>query len=85
LILGSDDGISVFAEGRRVFAHNIFRGLNLGDDQTDVDLKPGRNTILLRVTQGGGAWGLAVKAQILGEAKVRQVAPLSIQTAEETA
>ncbi len=72
--LGSDDGLAVFLGGKRVFAHDVLRGLKPGEDEVQVELAAGRNEILFKVTQGGGDYGLAVEAQVLGKAKVTQVA-----------
>jgi lysophospholipase L1-like esterase len=76
LTLGSDDGISVLVGGQRVLARNVLRGCKLGDDQVEVELPRGRTTILLRVTQGGGGYAVALKAEVLGDATVRQVEPV---------
>ena len=73
LVLGSDDGLSIFANGERILARDVMRGCNLGDDQVDVKLKKGVNKLLFRVTQFGGGYALAVKADVAGLAKVRQV------------
>jgi lysophospholipase L1-like esterase len=75
LSLGSDDGVAVFLGGRRVFAHDVMRGLHPGEDELDLLLAAGRNQILFKVTQGGGGYALAVDAQVRGKAKVHQVAP----------
>ena len=56
LELGSDDGIKVLLNGRRVFANNTIRGLQVGSDKVKINLRQGANTLLLKVTQGGGEW-----------------------------
>ncbi len=56
LELGSDDGIKVWLNGEVVHANNAMRGLSLGSDVVTVDLKEGENTLLLKITQGGGDW-----------------------------
>ncbi len=73
LSMGSDDGLAVFLNGRRVFAHDVLRGLRPGEDEVEVRLTPGRNQLLFKVTQGGGDFGLAVEARVLGRGSVRQV------------
>ncbi len=73
LLLGSDDGISVFVDGRRILARNVTRGCRLGDDSVDAHLGRGRTTILLRVTQAGGGYGVAIRAQSLDGADVRLI------------
>jgi hypothetical protein len=59
--------------GRRVFAHDVLRGLKPGEDETEVALDAGRNELLFKVTQGGGQFALAVEAQVRGRGQVRQV------------
>jgi hypothetical protein len=73
LILGSDDGLSVFANGAKVLARDVRRGLRLGDDEVVVQLKKGRNTLLFRVTQFGGAYAFAVKIRIEDNTRVHAV------------
>ena len=75
LALGSDDGLAVFAGGRRVFARDALRGLKKGEDEVEVPLAAGSNEILFKVTQGGGGFALAVEAQVRGLGTVRQVVP----------
>ncbi len=75
LSMGSDDGLAVFAGGKRVFAHDVMRGLHPGEDEAEVPLATGRNELLFKVTQGGGDFALAVDAQVRGQGKVRQLAP----------
>ncbi|HXE81457.1 MAG TPA: SGNH/GDSL hydrolase family protein [Vicinamibacterales bacterium] len=75
LSLGSDDGLAVFLDGERVFARDVRRPLRPGEDELDLSLAPGRHELLFKVTQAGGGYGLAVEAQVLGRAKVRQVPP----------
>jgi len=73
LSMGSDDGLTVVANGRRVFSNNRMRGLKPDEDQADVELVKGRNELLFRVTQGGGGFGLQVAASAPASAGVRQV------------
>jgi hypothetical protein len=75
LSLGSDDGLAVFAGGKRLLARDVMRGLKKGEDEVDVPLAAGRNEILFKVTQGGGGFALAVEAQVRGLGTVRPVAP----------
>ncbi len=75
LAMGSDDGLAVFLGGKRVFAHDVLRGLKKGEDEIEVSLVPGRNELLFKVTQAGGDFGLAVEARVRGLGKVEQVAP----------
>jgi lysophospholipase L1-like esterase len=73
LILGSDDGLTVFVNGKNVLARDVRRGVKLGDDEVVVALKKGRNELLFRVTQFGGAYGFALKARVEDQTRVRVV------------
>jgi len=54
--MGSDDGLKAWLNGSVVHANNAMRGLTVGSDRGTVRLKPGANTLLLKITQGGGDW-----------------------------
>ena len=75
LAMGSDDGLAVVADGKRVFSHDVRRGLHPGEDETDVSLHSGRNELLFMVTQAGGEYALAVEAQVRGRVRGRQIEP----------
>lgn len=77
LAMGSDDGLCVAVNGKRIFAHDIYRGVKPGEDLAEVPLVKGRNVLVFRVNQGGGGFGLAVDARILGDAQVAQVAQVA--------
>ncbi len=61
LEIGSDDGVIVWLNGERVHAKNAMRGLSLGSDVVNVELREGENELLLKITQGGGGWEAAVR------------------------
>jgi HEAT repeat protein len=61
LELGSDDGIKAWLNGEIVHANNAVRPLASGEDEADVTLKAGWNTLLLKVTQGGGEWSACAR------------------------
>jgi hypothetical protein len=73
LAMGSDDGLAVFLQGKRVFAHDVLRGLKRGEDEVEVPLVAGRNELLFKVTQAGGDFGLAVDARVRGLGRVEPV------------
>jgi lysophospholipase L1-like esterase len=75
LSMGSDDGLAVFLRGRRVFAHDVLRGLKRGQDEAELPLAAGRNDVIFKVTQAGGDFGLAFEARVLGLGKVDAIAP----------
>lgn len=61
LEIGSDDGVIVWLNGEQVHAKNAMRGLTLGSDVVNVELREGENELLLKITQGGGGWEAAVR------------------------
>ncbi|MCZ7647809.1 MAG: hypothetical protein M5U26_21555 [Planctomycetota bacterium] len=61
LWIGSDDGIAVWLNGKRVHALDIQRALTPDEDLVEVALKPGWNPLLVRVSQGYGGWELALR------------------------
>ncbi len=57
LTVGSDDGAKAWLNGEVVHAANVSRGITCGEDKAPIRLKQGWNTLLLKITQGGGGWG----------------------------
>ena len=56
---GSDDGIKVWLNGKRVLSNYVGRAVNLGDEKTVLSLQPGTNHLLLKIVNGGGPSGFA--------------------------
>ena len=65
LELGSDDGIKAWLNGSVVHANNASRGYRTANDQAEVSLDEGWNTLLLKITQGGGGWGAGCRVRAL--------------------
>ena len=61
LQIGSDDGVKVWLNGQIVHENNAMRGLTLNQDQVSIRLEEGLNTLLLKITQGGGDWRFACR------------------------
>jgi alpha-mannosidase len=61
LLLGSDDGIAVWVNGQRVFLYEAKRACVLDQNVVPVELLAGYNSILVKVTQYGGAWAFAFR------------------------
>jgi HEAT repeat protein len=61
LELGSDDGVKVWLNGQLVHANNTVRPVSPGEDKVEVNLKQGWNTLLVKLTQGGGQWALCAR------------------------
>lgn len=59
--IGSDDGVKVWLNGAEIHAKNVMRGLNPGEDKVPAELLEGSNTVLLKVSQGGGGWAACLR------------------------
>ena len=53
---GSDDGIKAWINGKEVLSNAAARALAPGQDKVNVRLEKGVNTLLVKITQGGGDW-----------------------------
>jgi pimeloyl-ACP methyl ester carboxylesterase len=60
-LLGSDDGVKVWLNGKLVHRTPAGRGLTLDEDGFVVDMNAGENHLLLKITQATGGWGFAVR------------------------
>jgi HEAT repeat protein len=61
LELGSDDGIKVWFNGRLVHTNNTARALTAGSDKVNVNLHPGWNSLMLKITQNNLGWEYCVR------------------------
>ena len=61
LEMGSDDGIKVWLNGRVVHSNNATRPCAPGQDKKKIRLAQGPNTLLVKITQGGGEWAGVVR------------------------
>jgi HEAT repeats len=61
VMAGSDDGCAVWLNGTFLYAKNIDRGVNIDEDRVNVELKPGKNALLIKVNQGNGGFGFCVR------------------------
>lgn len=66
LELGSDDAVKVFLNGRQVFAKNATRPVTKGSDRVNLNMKAGENTLMIKLIQYAGNWGLAARLQPAG-------------------
>ncbi len=61
LELGSDDGIKVWVNGKRVHANNASRPCKPAEDKATARLKKGWNAVRVKISQGGGDWAFSVR------------------------
>ncbi len=60
LRIRSNDGVKTWLNGDKIHDHHLGRALDAETDKVIVTLKKGKNPLLFKVDQGGGAWGLAL-------------------------
>lgn len=58
--MGSDDGLRFWLNGRLLVDKDVPRGLDPEDDRVVLDLQPGVNHILAKITQGHGGWNYQI-------------------------
>lgn len=57
LSLGSDDGIKVWLNQKEILSKNVARGVAADQESVKLTLKPGKNQLLLKIVNIGGACG----------------------------
>ncbi len=57
LAVGSDDGVKIWLNGQVVHTAPALRSAVADQDKVNVRLQPGKNTLMLKVSDNGGAWG----------------------------
>ncbi len=65
--LGSDDGIMVFLNGKKIFTNDAVRPAAPDQDFATLDLKPGKNDLLLKISNRGGGWEFYFRPAISGK------------------
>ena len=65
LLVGSNDGVKVWLNGKVVHSNNIARTLTRDEDKVEVTLLKGWNKLLLKVSQSGGTWSASARFRSL--------------------
>jgi hypothetical protein len=60
--LGSDDTLTVWLNGQKILANNVYRPAAPDQDRVTLQLKPGKNDLLMKVCQGDGEWAFYFQA-----------------------
>ena len=63
LAIGSDDGIQLWVNGQKIHDHRVTRPLKAGEDLVKVQLKAGKNLLLLKLDQGNGSGGMTLSIE----------------------
>jgi hypothetical protein len=61
LLIGSDDGVKVYVNGKAVFTNRVDRGYVADQDKVPIELKSGWNSIVIKVDQSGADWSLSAR------------------------
>jgi hypothetical protein len=61
--LGSDDTLSVFLNGKKVLAENVYRPAGPDQNAVTLHLQAGKNALLLKICQGEGDWAFYFSAK----------------------
>jgi len=69
LLVGSDDSVRVWVNGKPVHTNEKQRGVRADEDAVEVTLAPGWNDVLLKVANFKGAWGLALRLAEVDKAR----------------
>ncbi len=60
---GSDDTLTVWLNGERIIAENVYRAITVDQTKAVLKLKPGKNSLLVKICQGSGEWAFSFSAQ----------------------
>ena len=69
LLIGSEDGVKVWQNGKLIHEHDVVRPLIQLDDVVPLDLQPGSNDILVRVGMKKGLGGQYLHFRHLGDVR----------------
>jgi len=61
LAFGSDEGVRVWLNGALVLSRDGLRSHTFDEDQVEIELKAGENTLLVKVPQTFGAWRFSAR------------------------
>jgi hypothetical protein len=70
--LGSNDGGALWVNGVHAWDYGAVRGLRVDHDVIPVHFKKGKNTILLKVEQGGNRWEFCMRLRSFSKEKLAQ-------------
>ncbi len=60
-LLGSDDGVAMWLNGKEAHRNDAHRGVTPASDIVIAPVQQGRNTVLLKIENGGGGWGFILE------------------------
>jgi hypothetical protein len=78
--IGSDEGVKVWLNGKRVHEHWICRGVRVDDDLVPVELQAGKNQLLLKVQNSFAPSGFACRVLSNEQAQSQKQFRANIET-----
>jgi len=67
LFFGSDDSLSVYVNGERIWNQDYHRGLTPEQDKIPASFKAGKNIVMAKVCNHSGGWALAGRIEGIGK------------------
>ena len=77
---GSDDGLTVWLNGKRILSNNVSRGPGADQDKAKLALRKGANQLLLRIYNKGGGCGFFFRVVELTKARASRAAGSAVHT-----
>jgi pimeloyl-ACP methyl ester carboxylesterase len=86
LLVGSDESVRVWVNGVEALDRRTTRQLTPDEDQVEVDLKAGENTLLLKIEQRQGPWNFTARVLEPGAVmqRVQEIGPSLMEVAGTT-
>ncbi len=81
LLAGSDDSIKIWLNGEVVLSNAVNRGRSRWQEEVTVNLIPGDNLLLVKVSDAGGGWGMHFG--IRGTVETAYKTPMELGTSVE--
>ncbi|MCP4592810.1 MAG: DUF5110 domain-containing protein [bacterium] len=63
LAFGTDDAVVIWLNGQELHRHLVGRGYQSKEERIPLPLKKGTNTLMLKVSQGGGDWSFCAHVE----------------------
>ena len=74
LELGSNDGVAGWLNGEKIISENVLRRATPGQEMIPVSLKSGWNTLLMKIVNAGGGWGMFARLMDENEIPLQSIA-----------
>jgi hypothetical protein len=62
--IGSDDGIKLWLNGKKLIEDNVIRAAAPDQDHTTLKLKAGKNQLLIKIVQAAGEWAFYIRPEL---------------------